>query len=416
MTDKKNVTIVGGGLGGLEAALYLRKRLPREQADVVLISDRPEFVFKPYLNYVPFGLQPADLAFNLSELAKGHGFHFRQGTAHAANPETQTLRVNGASLSYDTLFVATGATAGPETVPGLHTHGYMLGRESEMRRLRKALRELCKDAKSGATSRIAFLVPPGCQWAGALYELAFMLSTWLDWKGVREHVDLMLMTPEARFMNAFGPGVHESLQQELRERGIGARRHQHPERAEKGALIFPEKGRLPFDLLIAAPASVATVRWGALPTDEQGFLRTDLASRQVEDHPSVYAVGDASDYPVKQGFLALLQADAAAEHWTARLRGDEPAFSFEPQGTWLMEQFDQALLAQGSLQTNVSATDDPTRVERLPVGQFRRILASEHLPGRAGDGAVNPLYSGLLWKGTETSLKMLKYLTERAGA
>lgn len=50
--------------------------------------------------------------------------------------------------------------------------------------------------------------------------------------------------------------------------------------------------------------------------------------------------------------------------------------------------------------------EEDVQVERLPVGQLRRIMSF-------GPDAppVNPLYTGLLWKGNETSLKMLKHLT-----
>ena len=53
------------------------------------------------------------------------------------------------------------------------------------------------------------------------------------------------------------------------------------------------------------------------PGDDRGFIQTALGSRQVVGHPDIYAVGDAGDFPVKQAFLAFLQADAAAEHLSA---------------------------------------------------------------------------------------------------
>ncbi len=407
--EQKNAVIVGGGFGGLEAALYLRQRLG-DAAGVTLVSEQPAFVFKPYLTYVPFGLPPEDVRLDLADLARAQSFRFQQGIAHGVDPERRALRVSGQDLFYDALFLATGATADPRAMPGLHEHALILGREGDMLRPRRALGQLQDDVRAGAARRrVVLLVPPGCGWAGALYELAFMLSTWLDWKDARSGVEIMLLTAEQRFMEAFGTSVHEMLQKEMRQRGIGVRRHPRPQRVEKGALVFPEEGRLRYDLLIAAPAHEASVRWEALPTDEHGFLRTEMASRRVVGHPDIYAAGDASDYPVKQGFLALLQADAAAEDWAARVRGQAPAFAFEPQGAWLMEQLDQALVAQGTLGADAFATGDRARVERLPVGQLRRLLASKHLPHRH-EGATNPLYAGLLWKGTETSLKMLRHL------
>lgn len=406
--EQKKAIIVGGGFGGLEVALYLRRRLA-EKAAVTLVSEHAAFVYKPYLTHVPFGLDPKDMRLSLPDLASAQGFRFQQGIAHAVDPERRMLRVSEREMSYDGLFLATGAAArAKEEVPGLRTHGFMIEREDDMLRLRRALGQLQSEVRGGAQRRIVLLVPPGCQWAGALYELAFMLATWLTWKDAREGVELLLLTAEHRFMDVFGPGVHEALQNELKERGIGARRWQQPRRAEQGALVFPEGGRLAYDLLIAAPSHEAAVRWKALPTDERGFLRTKTASRQVESHPDIYAVGDASDYPVKQGFLALLQADAAAEAWAARVLDEKPRFAFKPEGAWLMEQLDQALIAQGPLGEEAFSVRTSARVERLPVDHRPRPLVSEYLPRR--EGTLNPLYSGLLWKRAEMGLKMLQHL------
>lgn len=416
MPDTNHAVIVGGGLGGLEAALYLKRRLG-DAAEVTLVSEQSAFIFKPYLTYVPFGLDPQRARLALADLARTQGFHLRQGIAHGVAPDRRALRVSGEDLPYDVLFLATGAAADPEALPGLHDYALVLGREGDMQRLRRALHRLRETASAKEASakmasardkrRIVFLAPPGCGWAGALYELAFMTATWLEWKNARAGTEIMLLTAEHRFMDVFGADVHAIIQQDLRSRGIEARRHQHPKRVEDGALVFPEGGRLRYDLLVAAPAHRAALRWEALPTDARGFLRTETASRQVVGYPDIYALGDAADYPVKQGFLALLQADAAAEDWAARVRGEEPAFTFEPEGTWLMEQFDQALLAKGDLGPDVPPTQ-PARAEHVPVGQLRRVLTAEHVP--RGAGATNPLYAGLLWKGTETSLKLLKHL------
>jgi sulfide:quinone oxidoreductase len=45
---------------------------------------------------------------------------------------------------------------------------------------------------------------------------------------------------------------------------------------------------------------------------------------------NVYAAGDVTQFPVKQGGLATQQADAAAEAIAAELGCDVPANSFEP--------------------------------------------------------------------------------------
>ena len=63
---RPRVVILGGGFGGLEAAFYLRKRAG-DGAEIVLISDRSDFIFKPNTIYVPFGLDPERLRIGLEE-------------------------------------------------------------------------------------------------------------------------------------------------------------------------------------------------------------------------------------------------------------------------------------------------------------------------------------------------------------
>ena len=49
-----------------------------------------------------------------------------------------------------------------------------------------------------------------------------------------------------------------------------------------------------------------------MPDDGRGFIRTDPYGR-VEAREDVYAAGDITSFPLKQGGIATQQADAAAE-------------------------------------------------------------------------------------------------------
>ena len=53
------------------------------------------------------------------------------------------------------------------------------------------------------------------------------------------------------------------------------------------------------------------------PRTRDGFLVTDAHAR-VRGVPDVYAAGDVTAFPIKQGGIACQQADAAAEHIAAR--------------------------------------------------------------------------------------------------
>ena len=91
----------------------------------------------------------------------------------------------------------------------------------------------------------------------------------------------------------------------------------------------------------------------------------------------VYAPGDAGDFPVKQAFLAFLQADAVADHIAATSTGAPFAQPFDPVSMCVMEMFDTATFAQVPLEM----TGDPPR--RSGAARRRRRLPRRHLAGLA---------------------------------
>jgi len=66
-----------------------------------------------------------------------------------------------------------------------------------------------------------------------------------------------------------------------------------------------------------------------LPTDRAGFIPVD-AYGLVTEEPDVYAVGEDTSFPLRQGGLAAQQADVVADAIIARYAGGEPPQPFAP--------------------------------------------------------------------------------------
>jgi sulfide:quinone oxidoreductase len=66
-----------------------------------------------------------------------------------------------------------------------------------------------------------------------------------------------------------------------------------------------------------------------LPADKSGFIPIDDHAR-VSGVADVYAAGDGTTFPVKQGGLGTQQADAAAEEIAARSGADVEPHPFRP--------------------------------------------------------------------------------------
>jgi NADH dehydrogenase FAD-containing subunit len=95
------------------------------------------------------------------------------------------------------------------------------------------------------------------------------------------------------------------VSEEFEQRGIQGYTEYVVKRVEKDEVVYCNGKRFPYDLLISFPPYVASTPFPGLPTDERGFIQTDLSTRQVVRHPEIYAVGDAGDFPIKQAFLAV---------------------------------------------------------------------------------------------------------------
>jgi NADH dehydrogenase FAD-containing subunit len=407
------VVVLGGGFGGLETAFYLRM-IAGDRARITLVSERDQFIFKPNSIYVPFGLDPERLKVPLAKPTARKGIELVEARAHGIDPDAKRVELDGRSLPYDFLVISTGAGMRAEEIPGMAEHAISTWALEDMLRLRGGFEGLLQADGSGARKRVLFLVPPNNKCAGPLYEIVFMLDTWLRRKKARDRVEISWSTFESSYIQAFGPRLHEVAAGEFARRGIDGHTEWVVERVDPGAVTYANGSQLEYDLLVAFPPYVASTVFPGLSADERGFLTTELSSRRLVDHPDIFAVGDAGDFPVKQAFLAFLQADAAAAHLAGELLGEQPQVSFDPVSMCVMEQYDKATFAQVPLRLT-GDPEHPLEVRTDSEGDYRvgtskawrlgKKMLGFSVPWRFGRG--EPFHGGNFWRGMDAGLKAM---------
>lgn len=174
-----HVVIVGGGFGGLQAALALG----RSPVTVTLIDQRNFHVFQPLLYQVATGaLSPANIASPLRALVRSHAnTRVMLAVAVGLDADRNILRLSDGSVSYDSLIIAAGARhhyfGHPEwepNAPGLKT----IEDATNMRRRIFSAFEAAEreDNPSRRDALLTFVVvgggPTGVELAGALAEIA----------------------------------------------------------------------------------------------------------------------------------------------------------------------------------------------------------------------------------------------------
>jgi sulfide:quinone oxidoreductase len=298
-SSKPSVLIVGGGVAGLEGLLALRD-LAGERAALTLISAEDEFIYKPLLVEEPFGAGPAE-RHELEPIAREQGAELVRGTLRAVHPEKGALDLNGESLAYDYLLIAVGGRFRPalEGVTTFPSHGEPFSVDAVLDRAEQ------KD------HRLAFIVPRGASWPLPLYEIALMSQR----RAAQRRIDakIAVITPESAPLGIFGPAPSAAVGELLRARGIEVLTDSTVREVGSEGIRLSPGDRV---LGPAEAISLAIMQGPAiegLPSDEAGFIPVDEHSR-VKGLEAVYAAGDGTTFPIKQGGLAAQQADAAAEH------------------------------------------------------------------------------------------------------
>ena len=411
MNARAKIVIAGGGFAGLESAFLLRSRLGG-RARLTLVSDQPNFLFKPNTIYIPFGGRLDPLLIPLSRPTGKRDIELVTGTVGGVDPAARRVDVDGRSLDYDFLILATGADMAPAEIPGLQSHAETIWTPAEMASLGRKLAAAIASARRGEQQTILFTVPPGNKCAGPLYEIALMTDTYLRRHNVRDQFELAWATYERTFIQAFGPKLHDVVLLEFAKRGITGHTAWALDRVSEDTAYYTNGQTIGFDLLVAFPPYLAAVRYDGLPQDERGFLKTELGSRRIAGQERIYAPGDAGDFPVKQAFLAFLQADATAEAISAELGTRGAARPFDPVSMCVMEEFDTATFAQVPLEL----TDDPAqpvavradangayKVGVSPLWRLGKKMLGIYLPFRFKAG--QPFHAGPPWRAMELGLK-----------
>lgn len=311
------VVVAGGGVAALETALALR-RLAEERVRIELVSPEPRFWYRPLAVVEPFDVGHLH-GLDLGDLAEACGATLVLDALASVDPEARlAVTARGAELEYDVLVVASGAR--PVTaVPGALT----FRGPADIGLFRRLLSEL----ESRAVRRVAFAFPAGASWPLPLYELALQTSARLRRAGIAD-AELTLVTHEDEPFALFGAEASSTVAELLERSGIALRTSEYPTAFRDGWLELVPGEVVPADRVVALPRLEGRPIPG-LPHDADGFVPTDGSGR-VRGLDDVYAVGDVTSFPVKQGGLAAQQADAAAEAIAAAAGADLDPQPFRP--------------------------------------------------------------------------------------
>ncbi len=319
---KQKVLIVGGGFGGIKAALELAKD-GGEHFQVTLLSDQTHFRYYPSLYRTATGGTPANSSIPLASLFEGSEVNIRQGEAVTLDRKAHTLTLrDGTVLEFDVLVLGLGVVTNYFGIPGMQDFSYSIKSPAEIIRFKEHLhRQLADDRRPDLNYVIVGAGPTGIELAGALPGYLEKIMANHDIKHKAIHIDLVEAAPH--LLPRMPRDTSRMVTRRLRRLGIK---------------IFTQKvvqGVSGDQLTVSGkPLMSHTVIWTAGVTNhpffkDNGFTLTPrgkvATDMYLQADDNIYVIGDNANTPYSgMAQTALLDGTYVADAIQRRAKGDDP--------------------------------------------------------------------------------------------
>lgn len=364
--SRPEILIAGSGPGALEATLGLSAS-EHLDASIALISPQVEFQYRPNMVMEPFGVSTT-AKYAVAEVIRHPNVTQWKGTLERVDvAASKAFSPEGDEFSFDALVIATGT----EIHADLSDPVVTFGKPGSLEKLKDIVAEI----DAGSVQSVLFTTPAGPTWQLPIYEFALMCADRAERQSGQQIV-VSIATPEFEPLDVFGAENSAAVRQLCAELGVVVQTDTTVEAFDGTTAHLSDGTSQAVDRVFAMPRLTGRAPEG-IPADEHGFLHVDT-SQLVEGTSNVYAVGDVTDFRVKQGGLASLQADAAICSIESEL-GDREApepFAREIEAILIAASRRVAMRARIGEETSQSiAIEQPTG----PVQKIYSRLLSERL-------------------------------------
>jgi sulfide:quinone oxidoreductase len=396
-TVKKRLLVLGAGTAGTMIVSKLRRKLKAGEWDITVVDRDDVHPYQPGFLFLPFGTYKPSQINRSRHTFLPDGVDFVIGDVDRVDAADNSVTLtDGRTLPYDYLVIASGTTPRPDQTPGML--------DTEWRRSifdfytfegSKALAKALEGFKSGRLVVHITDMPIKCPVAPL--EFTFLAEAWLRKQGIRDHVEMVYVTPLAGAFTK--PVSSEALGSMLEERRIAVETDFLVERidVENKTLVSYDEREIPFDLLVTIPLNMGAdfvARSGL--GDDLNYVPVDKHTLQSNAHANIFAVGDASNAPAsKAGSVAHFSVEVFVHNFLELIAGKPMTGSFDGHANCFIESGDgKALLIDFNYDTEPLRGTFPlpvvgpmgllkeTRVNHLGKLAFRWIYWNILLRGR----------------------------------
>lgn len=335
----KRIVILGAGTSGTMMLNKLSKALNLNEWKLTIVDKEEEHYYQPGFLFIPFGI------YEKKDVIKPKNNFFPKEAEVIYSPidridadQSTVYLQNDTTLNYDYLIIATGTEIRPDEIEGMKEelwHKSIFDFYTVEGAV--ALGKYLKDWKGGKMVLNIAEMPIKCPIAPL--EFVFLADDYFKKKGIRDKVDITLVTPlDAAFTK---PVAAKSLGGFLDEKGINLVTVFNIGRVdnEQKKIVSWDEREVDFDLLVTIPTNMgskAIERSGL--GDELNFVLTDKHTLQSEAHKNIFVIGDATNLPSsKAGSVAHFESDILFENLMSAINGKPLEAHFDGHANCFIE-------------------------------------------------------------------------------
>lgn len=311
----KDLIILGAGTAGTMMANHLRPKLNKNEWNITIVDQYKTHYYQPGFLFLPFDIYNEKQVKKVGEKFIPKNVNYIQKKIEKINPKDNIIELEGLSLKYDVLIIATGSKIAPEETEGMkgvNWHKNIFDFYTFEGSL--ALRNKLRTFEGGKLVVHITEMPIKCPVAPL--EFAFLADSYFRKKGIRDKVEISYVTP---LSGAFTkPTCSTALAYLLEEKDIKLEADFNIESIdnETNEIIDYEERRIPFDLLVTVPTNMGdeVIEKSGLG-DDLNFVPTHKHTLQSVAHENIFVIGDATNVPAsKAGSVAHFQAETLTDN------------------------------------------------------------------------------------------------------
>jgi len=341
-TIKKRVLILGGGFGGMYAAMRLDRLITRNpNVEVTLVSEENFFLFTPMLHEVAAGdLDMTHIVNPIRKLLRR--VQFFEGRVERIDMDARRVAVSHSSdrheheMEYDHLIVALGSTTNFFGLPGLEECALTMKTLGDAIHLRNEVIERLEEADTecaaGSRQPLLTFVIAGGGFAGVETAAGindFARESLRYYRNIDEKMlQIVVVHPGQYILPELGENLGRYAQGKLEQRGVDIRGGTRVKGVSGNCVMLSDGSSIPACTIIWTAGTTSHPLCRALPcADPRGRISVNEFLESPE-WPGVWALGDCALIPSPDGTPypptaqhAIREGHVAADNVWAAING-----------------------------------------------------------------------------------------------